>query len=1206
MKSFTAVAAALFAFLLLAGPTSAAPVDAQNDMSWLDGFTLVVLETTDIPSLHQARATIQSHGGRVAIMSPPSIILGWIPYERRAELIGQAGIKAIHGTEIPAGTVDARDFQTRAVVSFFNSAVRGEIQKKHFEDLARTDAAERKPLPNDALPPEEIDESDYIRNLESVGLDVDRLKEQGLFIRQIPGATMGNSDTMTGTIALDVFLVESNGTIDPNLYTWTEANMIQYIARVNTGLAWWTSVSYNYFDCWCAFLVRYHPGTDVRCQQGYEPVTHPGVDGTPPFWQNWVTPVITAFGYPSGTVFNKITAHNTWQRSYYGTDWAYSAFIAYNPPGAPNSFADGAAAWAYLGGPHTIQLYRSYTWDPSQVFPHETGHIFNACDEYAASGCSCECNRSIGLDANNNCENCPGGHTSCMMNANDYHLCAYTPAQIGWRGAGCAPAPLPAPVATGASPGHALQGETMTLTVTGSNFVYGASVDMGSDVTVNFSNLINSTSFEANITIHNDAPPGLRNVIVFNRDLQSSTITNGFEIRRSTKHYASPSGGNVFPYVTPANAATVLSNAIAATGEGDSLFLATATHTNVDFALSHGIEMYGAWNPSFTTRNLASGKTVLQLNGNIEIGPVATGATVIDGFEIYAGTGSPQISPIAGRYGGAVWVTNSTATVANCLIRNCQAYDGSYGAGGGIYATGSTISVRDSEIRDCVAAQGGAIFLESCSASIEGSSIHDNDLSYSAQPATGGALCVTSSPAMAFAGNTITGNTADPPLSASMSGGGIFIKNSAGVTMDGDVVNGNIVAQSGAVGYGGGIYLQNSGIAMTSVTLQGNQAKILGGGLYADATSTVSMSDGKVVTNSAMIAGGAYLSGPTSHISHTLWTGNTNTACYILSATSGSFVGNTMNLNSGTFGGALYFSGSTMTIANNIITNSTGSGIKCGGPPVPTPSYCDVWNNTVNFDGCAPGTGCLSLDPLYVNAGGSDYHLAIHSPAIDAGDPAPAKNDPDGSRGDMGIYGAHAFVMDQPEYPKGLQATVVSLHTVLKWNANPEPDVASYAVYKNTDENFIPSAVNFAGLITAPDTTFDDGPVTSGVYYKVSAIDGLGYAGGYAGAVQPILTGIGDDVAAYRYRLDQNHPNPFNPTTRIRYEVPSRVHVTLDVFDVRGGLIARLVDENAGPGIFTAEWDGRNAAGDDVSTGVYFYRLAAGSFLETRKMVLLK
>jgi flagellar hook assembly protein FlgD len=62
----------------------------------------------------------------------------------------------------------------------------------------------------------------------------------------------------------------------------------------------------------------------------------------------------------------------------------------------------------------------------------------------------------------------------------------------------------------------------------------------------------------------------------------------------------------------------------------------------------------------------------------------------------------------------------------------------------------------------------------------------------------------------------------------------------------------------------------------------------------------------------------------------------------------------------------------------------------------------------------------------------------------------------------------------------------------------------------------------------------------------------------------------------------------------------------LSVFDVGGRLIKDLVDEDAGPGTFTREWDGTNANGEQVSTGVYFYRLNAGSFAETRKMVLIK
>jgi hypothetical protein len=792
------------------------------------------------------------------------------------------------------------------------------------------------------------------------------------------------------------------------------------------------------------------------------------------------------------------------------------------------------------------------------------------------------------------------------MKANTFGLCAYTPAQIGWRGTSCAPTPLPAPVATSVAPDDDYQGVTTTITITGSNFVYGAYVAMGSDVTLNYTTFINWTSFQANITIANGATPGFRNVVVYNRDLQSSTITNGFEIKNSTKHYTSPTGGNVYPYMTPANAATALADAIGAAGPGDSLLVTSTTYTNVDFNVSQGVKLYGAWNSSFTTRNIATGKTVFQLSGNVEIGPGASGASAIDGFEIYGGVGTPQISPIAGRYGGAIWANNSDLTVANCLIRNSQAHDGTYGAGGAIHASGGTVVISNNEIRDCAAAQGGAVYLDGCAATLTGNNIHDNDLLYSAQYANGGGVYAKSCASLAFSGNTINLNTADPAMSSNMNGGGVYIKSTSGATMDGDVVSNNEAGMGGSFAYAGGIYLEGSGLTMASVTLQGNQSKIFGGGIYADATSTVSMSDGRVVGNSAMIGGGAYLVGPTSYVEHNLWTGNTGTGCYLISATSGSFIGNTMNQNSGSFGGAAHFSNTNIPVTNNIVVNSTGSGIKCSGSPVPAPTYCDVWNNTTNYEGCAPGTGCISLDPLFVNAAGSDYHLALHSPAIDAGDPNPVSNDPDGSRGDMGVYGAHAFTMDQPEYPKNLQCAIVGGNAVLTWDANPELDVANYAVYKAADPNFIPAAGNFVVLVAAPTTTYNDGAVVSGTYYKLSAVDATTYAGGYAGPVEPDATGIGDEVASFDFRLHQNHPNPFNPTTRIRYELGSRLHVSLGVYDVRGGLIKHLVDELAGPGSFTAEWNGTDFRGERVSTGVYFYRLNAGQFAETRKMVLLK
>ncbi len=80
-----------------------------------------------------------------------------------------------------------------------------------------------------------------------------------------------------------------------------------------------------------------------------------------------------------------------------------------------------------------------------------------------------------------------------------------------------------------------------------------------------------------------------------------------------------------------------------------------------------------------------------------------------------------------------------------------------------------------------------------------------------------------------------------------------------------------------------------------------------------------------------------------------------------------------------------------------------------------------------------------------------------------------------------------------------------------------------------------------------------------------------------------------------------NYPNPFNPTTTIQYEIPFSHNVKLKVFNIRGQLIRTLVDEQKAPGRYSIEFDA-----SDLSSGVYLYRLVAGDFTQTKKMVLLK
>jgi hypothetical protein len=88
--------------------------------------------------------------------------------------------------------------------------------------------------------------------------------------------------------------------------------------------------------------------------------------------------------------------------------------------------------------------------------------------------------------------------------------------------------------------------------------------------------------------------------------------------------------------------------------------------------------------------------------------------------------------------------------------------------------------------------------------------------------------------------------------------------------------------------------------------------------------------------------------------------------------------------------------------------------------------------------------------------------------------------------------------------------------------------------------------------------------------------------------------------------LGQNAPNPFNPATTITFALPQAAHVILSVYNALGQEVRRLVDEIRPAGYQTVEWDGRNDQGRPVASGVYLYRLRAGSFTQTRKMVLLR
>ena len=99
---------------------------------------------------------------------------------------------------------------------------------------------------------------------------------------------------------------------------------------------------------------------------------------------------------------------------------------------------------------------------------------------------------------------------------------------------------------------------------------------------------------------------------------------------------------------------------------------------------------------------------------------------------------------------------------------------------------------------------------------------------------------------------------------------------------------------------------------------------------------------------------------------------------------------------------------------------------------------------------------------------------------------------------------------------------------------------------------------------------------------------------------------VRDAIIPSGFSLEQNLPNPFNVATDIHFATPVRTHVRLEVMNILGQSVAVLFDGTCNAGHYVASWDGKDVTGQVVSSGIYLYRITAASFVETRKMVLLK
>ena len=108
--------------------------------------------------------------------------------------------------------------------------------------------------------------------------------------------------------------------------------------------------------------------------------------------------------------------------------------------------------------------------------------------------------------------------------------------------------------------------------------------------------------------------------------------------------------------------------------------------------------------------------------------------------------------------------------------------------------------------------------------------------------------------------------------------------------------------------------------------------------------------------------------------------------------------------------------------------------------------------------------------------------------------------------------------------------------------------------------------------------------------------------------INNVVLGTNDhaDDVPIQYSLKQNYPNPFNPSTKIDFTIAKESLVNITIFDISGNKIKNLINTYYSPSHRSIQWNAKNNQGEPVSAGVYLYRIQAGNFVDTKKMIFLK
>lgn len=562
-------------------------------------------------------------------------------------------------------------------------------------------------------------------------------------------------------------------------------------------------------------------------------------------------------------------------------------------------------------------------------------------------------------------------------------------------------------------------------------------------------------------------------------------------------------------------------------------------------------------------------------------------------------------------YGGAVLCYFSSPTISfNTFVGNCT-----YQRGGAVSCLNSNPRILKNTMKCNWAKGGGGIFCSESDPIISGNVITGN----AAESRGGGVYCVSSSPNMN--NNTFSNNA------VGHSGGAVCCYDHSSPLIKNNIIEGN-----SAVYRGGGIYCRDySSPSITHNLLRRNSARS-GGGINCLVESDPVIENNLLRENSAFHRGGAIhcrQSSPTvsENVIVSNWAVGIGGGIFCAEWSSPVISANTLVGNSADMAGGMCSRQSCYPhIVNCILWGNSARrapeiDLYEAGSIV---TYCDI-------RGGYPGEGNIDADPIFVGPERADFNLRWRSPCIDAGE----GQDPDETRADIGAFYFNQDLAGIVElYPHNAPIEIPAEGGRLSADLLGQNlsgyvggvDVWTYVVVAGKGRY---GPVELYEDISAPEDSLCINDISQPV--PRSAPEGeymlVVCAGNYPFNVADssyfyfVKTGssgrptarlqnqqellrqaaVGETGLPHDYMLRQSYPNPFNATTTIGYELPVGTHVKLEIRNLLGQKVATLVDERQEAGYKSVNWDASKAA-----SGLYFCKLTAGEYAQTRRMILIR